>query len=36
MPIHDYFRANNAKTAMLAVELVGPLGPEPRTVKILV
>jgi hypothetical protein len=30
MPIHDHFRANDAKTAMLAMKrLVGQLGPEP-------
>ena len=30
MPIHDYFRANDAKAAMQAMDrLVGPLGPDP-------
>jgi hypothetical protein len=27
MAIHDYFRANDAKTAMQAMRLGGPLGP---------
>jgi len=29
MPIHDYFRANDAKIAMRAMRLGGPLGPNP-------